>query len=245
MSSDIWTLAEVASNADQFDSTTFRFTSSHGSEAIQHVSKSNRTVEVVEAVLYRSRSRIELPIANLPRMLATPFERTDPGRVSRFRGPYDPGVYYCAESVETAACEFAFHRLVKFLNDSPEVERLDSQAIMITVGVSTNGLDIRFPPYSNYNSELQSTSDYSRTQELGRTARMAGVGAVIYKSSRGDTSGACVALLKPDAFKNPQQLTLKNSWNLTVFDNKALWNDFDNSTSMEFEYSARHGFAAS
>lgn len=245
MSLDIWTSVEVASNSDQYEATTYRFTSSDGREAIQDVSKSNRTVEIVEGLLYQHRSKIELPGVNLHRMLATPFERTDPGWVSRFRGSYDPGVYYCAESIETAASEFAFHRLVRFLRNSPELERLDNQVIMITTAVSTKGIDIRFPPYSNYNTQLQSPSDYSKTQEFGRTARAAGVGAVIYKSSRGDTPGACVAVLKPDAFKNPQQLTLKYSWHLTVFENKALWSDSEDLASMEFEYLGRHGFKAS
>jgi hypothetical protein len=242
MSSDIWTSAAVASSADQYDSTTYRFTSSDGKAAIQEVSNSARTVEIVEGILYQYRSRISVQSEKLHRMLATPFERTDLIRQTRFRGPQDPGVYYCAETVETAACEFSFHRLMHFLKDSPELNRLESSIIQITCDVSTLGVDIRFPPYSKYNRELQSKSDYSLTQKVGRSARAAGVGAVIYTSARGETSGACVALLNPSAFKNPQRLSLKYSWHLTVFENRALLSDSESSKLLEFEYSERHGF---
>lgn len=245
MLSDIWTSAAVASNADQFDSTTYRFTSTDGRAAIQEVSSSTRTVDIVEDLLYQNRNRIELPNEKLHRLLATPFERTDPTHVTRFRGAYDPGVYYCAQTIETAACEFAYHKLANFLKDSPALERLDSQAIMITTAVSTLGIDIRLPPYSKYNRDLQSTSDYSKTHEVGRSARKSGIGAIIYTSARGETSGPCVALLSQSAFKNPQPLALKYSWHLTVFENRAMGSDSEDSMSMEFEYLARHGFKPS
>lgn len=243
MSSNIWTSAEVASNADQYESTTFRFTSSDGKAAIQEVSNSARTVEIVEGILYRHRSRAAIESTELHRMLASPFERTNFQRETRFRGLQDPGVYYCAESIETAACEFAFHRLMNFLHDSPELERLESAAVQITCDVSTTGVDIRLPPYSKHNKELQSKSDYSMTQKLGNSARAAGIGAIIYKSARGDTSGACVALLNPSVFKNPQRLSLNASWHLTVFENRAIFSDAESSRFLEFEYLERHGFA--
>ncbi len=245
MSSNIWTLTEVDSNSEKFDSITYRFTSSDGRVAIQEVSNSTRTVDIVEKVLYQHRSMNTVSTGNLHRILATPFERVDPEWTTRFRGAFDPGVYYCAESVETAACEFGFHKLSNFLKASPDLERLETNIIMVTAAISTKGLDIRLPPYSKHNKVLQSVNDYSRTQELGRVARSAEIGAITYKSARGETSGACVAILRPSAFKNSQPSALKYSWHLTVFDNKALWNDSEDSASMEFEYSPQHGFRAS
>ena len=244
MSSNIWTSTEVDSNSEHFDSVTFRFTSSDGRVAIQEVSTSTRTVDIVEKILYEHRSRNAVSTGNLHRILATPFERVDPEWPTRFRGAYDPGVYYCAESVETAACEFGFHKLSNFLKASPTLERLETNIIMVTAAISTRGLDIRLPPYSKHNKVLQSVNDYTKTQELGRVARSATIGAITYKSARGNTSGACVAVLSPSAFKHSQPSSLKYSWHLTVFGNKALWNDSENLTSMEFEYSTQHGFNA-
>jgi len=55
-------------------------------------------------------------------LLATPF-RYRSTISSRFRSPNMPGVFDCAEQLDTAAAEMAFHRWI-FLTDSVELLRL-------------------------------------------------------------------------------------------------------------------------
>lgn len=231
-----WTSNAVSSDLQPYERNLFRFADPEGASAIADLVDTAGEIEVLERALYRSREVHKVVPPNFHRLLARPFELQDPAHTSRFRGGYETGVLYSAESVATAALERGFHK-VRFIRESVEnIVKTNNSQILISFDVRTDAIDIRVSPYSRRKSELADPNSYVASQEFGRLARVAGAGAIIYGSARGNTAEPCVAVLRPDALKTGQPKSLNSGWSIKATKESALWVNTENSDTLEFFY---------
>jgi len=115
---------------------------------------------------------------------------------SRFsNGSY--GVYYAAQSVETAVAEVSHHR-AEFLRRTGESE-IDIDLRWIQADVQTKAHDLRGLQAAH--PEIYSAVHYGTSQALGQALRDQGSAAVAYDSVR-HPGGQCVAVFKPRALSN-------------------------------------------
>src|SRR5690606_2236799 len=103
MSSPTWTASALASEARPFASDAWRMVEA------QHVASSSKLLAdpdeqaELERLLDASKPALPATARGLHYLLTTPWRyRPGPGG-SRFRGPFDPGVWYGAETVACAA----------------------------------------------------------------------------------------------------------------------------------------------
>ncbi|MEI8356823.1 MAG: RES family NAD+ phosphorylase [Deltaproteobacteria bacterium] len=180
--------------------------------------------ELLEDILEERKPPIPKEAASLHYLLFSPFRyETRQPSGSRFRAVYDPGVFYAAETVRTAAAEVGYWRW-RFLQDSDGLERLQPCSFTaFTVPIKTDCIDLREPPYNSNVSLWLHPNDYLATQAFGRIARDASIGAILYQSVREPGQHFCVAVLTPLAFaaKKPDNAT--QTWSLTISTEEAIW----------------------
>lgn len=157
---------------------------------------------VLEDVLDAAKPPAPPATAGLPFLLATPFRYRPPAPGSRFRGPFDPGVFYGAEERPTACAEAGYWRL-RFWRDSAGL-RARPAAVEMTLfrfrAATARGLDLTRPPLAADAAAWTAPGDYRATQALAAAARGAGVEALRYASVR-RPGGHCLALLDPGVFR--------------------------------------------
>jgi hypothetical protein len=154
----------------------------------------------LEAVLEDSKPALPPAALKLHYLLATPF-RYRPHTGSRFRQPFEAGVWYGAEALRTGLAEKSYWRL-RFLLDSPDTPDLKPVPhTAFSAAVRTGAaLDLTRAPFLRERSAWTDPRDYSRTQALGEAARAAGIVCIRYESVRDPEHAACVAVLDPQAF---------------------------------------------
>jgi hypothetical protein len=118
---------------------------------------------------------------------------------SRFsNGSY--GVYYAAQTLETAVAEVSHHRAV-FLARTAE-PAIDVDMRVITAGVDASLHDLR--SIRKHAAELFDPDRYDAPQALGQQLREAGSWGVHFPSVR-DKGGECVGLFRPKALHHAKQ----------------------------------------
>ena len=180
--------------------------------------------ELLEEIIETSKPPVPPEAAGLDFLLFSPFRYdTRPPDGSRFRSVTDPGVFYAAETVRTAAAEVAYWRW-RFLQDSEGLVRLHPCPFTaFRVPIATNAVDLRVPPFDRDASAWTHPSDYSATQNFGRAARSAGVGAIVYLSVRDTESHSCTAVLTPLAFAARKPDNATQTWLLAISTEEAIW----------------------
>lgn len=108
------------------------------------------------------------------------------------------GVYYAAESLETAVAEVGFHR-ARFLaaTQQPPIES-DYRAYVADVAQPLH--DVRGQPWDT----AHDPRSYTASVALARQQRAAGSWGLLYRSVRRE-GGECVALFRPKALRLPVQ----------------------------------------
>lgn len=195
----------------------------------QHVAATMKLVDnaqeqdVLESLLEASKPAQPAGVAKLDALLATPF-RYDPRRGgSRFRAVTEPGVFYGAESVRTAAAELGYWRW-RFLQDSPVLAFIEPVAhTAFCADIATPAIDLREPPFDGDARAWQHPDDCSATQALARIARQAGVAGLLYRSVRDPQPGWCLALLTPTGFAKPKPHPARQTWFLAVSPREVTW----------------------
>lgn len=179
---------------------------------------------LLEALLEASKP----PLPAGPRrhyLLTTPWRYRPPPSGSRFRGDADPGAWYGAESVEVAAAELAYWRC-RFIRDAEGLQRLDPVAhTAFRTAIDAEAVDLRLPPLAADAPRWTDPDSYVATQALGREARAAGLGAIVYASVRDPRwpPGWCIAVLALAAFSEPAPSPDMQTWFLTATASDAVW----------------------
>ena len=174
----------------------------------QHMASTMRLVDsladqaVLEDVLEESKPNVPREAARLHYLLSTPF-RYRPRIGSRFRAPFDPGVWYGAEELRTALAEKSYWRL-RFLLDSPGTPDLPPVPhTAFTAAIRGSSIDLTIPPFVVQRVRWTDPVEYAPTQALAGAARDANVQIVRYESVRDAQRAACAAVLTPSAFARP------------------------------------------
>lgn len=157
---------------------------------------------MLEAILEDSKPQMPAGTEKLHYLLATPF-RYRPHSGSRFRSPFDSGVWYGAEALRTSLAEKSYWRL-RFLLDSPgtpDLKPVPHTAFQATV--RGRALDLTTRPLVRDRAQWIHRTRYDSTQELARNAREAGVQMIRYESVRDPEHAACAAVMTPDVFPRP------------------------------------------
>ena len=188
----------------------------------QHIAATMKLVDsrgeqdVLEALLERSKPAPLHGTAGLDYLLATPFRYAPKQYGSRFRAPTDPGVFYGAESVETAGAELGYWRW-KFLSDAVALERIEPVAhTAFWVAIATSVVDLQRSPFAADAAVWQHKTDYAPTQQFARVARDADVGGILYRSVRAPNPSWCLALLTPAGFAQPAPHAEQQTWFMAV-----------------------------
>nr|WP_223293906.1 RES family NAD+ phosphorylase [Pelodictyon phaeoclathratiforme] len=179
---------------------------------------------LLEEILEQGKPPVPTETAGLHYLLSTPFRyKTLYPKGSRFRAPSDPGVFYGAERVKTAAAEIGYHRW-QFLQDSLNLDRLPpAQFTAFSVQVKGIMVDLRLAPFKKDTLFWTDPGNYSATQAFAKVARQASLSAILYHSVRDPKPHCCTAVLTPGAFaaKNPDKPM--QTLTLTILQKEAVW----------------------
>jgi hypothetical protein len=179
--------------------------------------------DLLEEIIEESKPPVPDEARDLDYLLATPFRYVPFQPGSRFRSPSDPGVFYGAESVRTAAAEVGYGRWI-FLLETQGLERLGpAPHTAFSVPISASAVDLRNPPFDRDSADWTNLHEYGATQAFARIAREAGIEAIFYLSVRALEQSWCAALLSAKAFaaKRPNKET--QTWHLLVTRDEAIW----------------------
>ena len=236
MSFNTLTPAVVSSEAFAWAGAVWRMVEAQHTASTMKVVDNDAEQDLLETLLEGSKPAQAAGTLALDYLLATPFRYYPARGGSRFRAITDPGVFYGAESVRTAAAELGYWRW-KFLKDAVDLDKLEPVAhTAFSADVSTQLVDLRRAPFVADASTWLHPTDYSATQAFARTARAAKLGGIRYQSVRDPDPAWCVALLTPQAFAKPKPNPSLQSWWLAVHPDAVSWRR--ESESMTFSAAA-------
>ncbi len=224
MSLIIWTPAELSSKAQNLSVKVWRMVEAQHLVSTSKIVNTKVEQELLEDILEEYKPPIPKEATDLHYLLFSPF-RYEPRQPtgSRFRAVSEPGVFYAAETVRTAAAEVGYWRW-RFLQDTSGLERLQPCAFTsFKVPIKASCIDLREPPFADDSSYWLHPTDYSATQALGRVARDASIGAIIYQSVRDPQKHFCSAILTPQAFAAKKPDSAYQTWSLTISTEEAIW----------------------
>jgi RES domain len=195
-----WTPPALASEAHAYARVLHRVVEAQHLASTMRLTDSLEEQAVLEGVLEESKPALPQAALRLHYLLATPF-RYRPHSGSRFRQPFESGVWYGAEVLRTALAEKSYWRL-RFLLDSPgtpDLKPVPHTAFSAAVR-TPSALDLTREPFVRERAAWTDPRDYARTQVLAAAARAAEIACIRYQSVRDPEHAACVAVLTPEAF---------------------------------------------
>lgn len=223
MSFITWTPHAVSSEAHPWLGAVWRMVEAQHIASTMKIVDTKAEQDLLETLLEQSKPASPEPLPKLDYLLATPFRYPPRPTGSRFRGTTDPGVFYGAETVRTAAAELGFWRW-KFLKDAVGLDRLEPVAhTAFKADIATTAIDLRQPPFSRDEAAWKHPDDYNATQAFARVVRESAIGAIQYQSVRDPQPAWCLALLTPAGFAKPKPYPLRQTWFLTVKQKDVQW----------------------
>lgn len=223
MSLTTWTPRAVSSKAKDWHDWIWRIVEAQHIASTMKIVDNAAEQDVLETLLEASKPPLPDNTAGLDYLLAAPF-RYDPLRSgSRFRSITDPGVFYGAESVRTACAELGYARW-KFLKDAEDLDKIEPVThTAFRADVHASAVDLRVAPFNKDSALWTHLTDYTATQAFARSAREAGVGAIVYQSVRDTQPSWCIAVLTPAAFVSRKPHHSTQTWWLAVHQDEVIW----------------------
>lgn len=228
-----WTPRALASDARDYAVDLWRVVES------QHVASTMRLVDslaeqaLLESIIEQSKPVLPAGTETLHYLLATPF-RYRPRIGSRFRAPFDAGVWYGAEQLQTALAEKGYW-LLRFLLDSPQTPDLGPVPhTAFSASVRAKALDLTRRPLARHRETWTHRTDYAPTQTFALAARDAGIAMIRYESVRDPEHNVCVAVLAPAAFRPPRPRHQETWFILAARERVRCAKDRRSGTSWEF-----------
>ncbi|HKZ72515.1 MAG TPA: RES family NAD+ phosphorylase [Steroidobacteraceae bacterium] len=207
-----WTPHALESNARRYEHELWRVVESQHTASTMRLVDSLAEQALLESILEESKPELPAGTEKLHYLLATPF-RYHPHTGSRFRAPFDAGVWYGAEQLRTALAEKSFWRM-RFLLDSPGTPDLLKPVphTAFRAGVkAAKAVDLTEPPFARDRAAWTHRTSYEATQAFGVLARKSAVDLIRYESVRDTQHAACAAVLAPAAFKRTRPGT-QQTW---------------------------------
>lgn len=111
MSSPTWTPAALSSESHELSCKVWRMVEAQHLVSTSKIVDTRAEQELLEDILEERKPPVPQEAANLHYLLFSPFRyETRHPSGSRFRAVNDPGVFYAAETVHTAAAEVSYWR---------------------------------------------------------------------------------------------------------------------------------------
>ena len=214
MSSPIWTPDALSSEIADLDCRAWRFVEAQHRVSTLKLVATLAEQAVLEDILEDSKPPVPPGCRHLDYLLSTPFRYRPYPQGSRFRrAGLTPGVWYGAETPETAAAEMVFYRFL-FHAESPgspfPVNAADFTAF--AARIAAPAVDLTAPPLDH--AAFRHPTDYAACQALADAARTAGAGVIRYASVR-DPAGVNLAVLTCAAFAAPAPVD-RQTWHIRI-----------------------------
>jgi hypothetical protein len=191
----------------------------------------------LEALIETSKPPIPAQALGLHWLLFTPFRYPTSQYGSRFRRPFEPGVFYAAHRRRTACAELGYWRW-RFLSEAPALGTLDSlPQTLFQVAIEGSAADVRKEAFSGYRAQFEDRRNYAYCQAFANAAREAKIEAIVYRSVRDPLAGGCLAVLSPSAFAKPAPIA-QESWTMSVTADRVFWQKSDVLSPEDFEFEA-------
>lgn len=237
MSFSTWTSTAVASKARRCAETPWRAVEAQHRAATMSLADSLCEQAQLEALLETSKPPIPAQALGLHWLLFTPFRYPTSQHGSRFRRPFEPGVFYAAHARRTACAELGYWRW-RFLSDAPALGTLDSlPQTLFQVVLEGSAADVRDKAFMRQRAHFEDRSDYRHCQAFANVAREAKIEAIVYRSVRDPQQGGCIAVLAPSAFAKPAPIA-QETWTMSVTPERVFWQKSDVLSPEDFEFEA-------
>lgn len=218
MSSPIWTQDALRSEACALAGLAWRFVEAQHRVSTLKLVDSLAEQAALEDILEAAKPPPPHECRHLDYLLATPFRYRPYPRGSRFRrAGLTAGVWYGAESPETAAAEMVFYRLL-FHAESPDTPFPDDAAEYTAFSARLTtplALDLSAGALARDRARWADPVDYTACQDLADTARGIGVEVIRYRSVRDPGRGANLAVLSCRAFAAPLPVE-RQGWRIRI-----------------------------
>jgi len=222
MSYRIWTAAALSSNFHSLADSCWRIVEAQNRVSTLKLVETFQEQKRLEELLEEKKPPYPPELSSYHYLLFTPFRYEPYERGSRFRRRgQKEGVFYAAESVETAMAEMAFYRLLFFL-ESPNTPIPDNPAeyTAFSVKYGTNkGLDLTIEPLLRNQKDWTDKESYEACQYLADRAREAYTEIIRSLSVRCPNQGKNIALLSWKAFKSKKP-EARQTWRLSIKPNE-------------------------
>ena len=201
----------------------------------QHIASTMKLVDSLEEQSQLERiledSKPKAP-AELHFLLTTPFRYPSP-HGSRFRPGGSLGIWYGAETIQTACTELGYWRW-RFLMDSDGLRggELIVEFTLFAARISGRALDLSATPWDERRADWTS-NDYSACLRLAAEARKRDVQWIRYWSAR-HVAGHCAAVFDPRAFSSGPELKTQQTWHCKVTSTSAFMRHDDDTIALSF-----------
>ena len=219
MSSSTWTPAALSSDTRPAADTCWRLV-----EAQHHVSTlklvdSVDEQELLEELIETTKPPLPPECRDLHYLLSTPFRY---GSVyptgSRFRrAGMTEGVFYAADTPQTAVAEMAFYRLLFFAEspDTPWPTNPAEYTVFSAEYKTRKAIDLTKGKYQRDRANWTHLTDYSHCQAFADAARAARIEIIRYESVRDPAHGINLALLSCRAFASQKPID-HQTWHIRL-----------------------------
>lgn len=227
MSLTTWTPAAIASKAAFFSETICRLVVKNSRTSISKITDTDDELILVGREISHHVTTLDKEFRDLHPLMQLPFMAKAYQGGSRFRAQFDSGVFYGADTIETAAAERGYHHHL-FVKSSPEL--LSSGATpftFFTIKIAMKLVDVRKPPFSRRPELFNNKNSYIESQRFASLVRQADVPGIKYTSVRSPRVGSCVAMLSPSGFASKQPASWDENWSCIADAKGARW--FNNS----------------
>ncbi|MPZ55637.1 MAG: RES domain-containing protein [Rhizobiales bacterium] len=172
---------------------------------------------LLERLIEATKSSVPPECEHLNYLLSTPFRYGSPyPHGSRFcKAGLTEGVFYAAESADTAAAEITFHRLLFFAESpaTPWPGNPGEYTAFAAEFAAARTIDLTRPPLNADRALWTHPTDYVACQALAAAARSAAIDVVRYQSVRDPSHRASVALLTCRVFTKPNVVS-RQTWRI-------------------------------
>jgi hypothetical protein len=196
--------------------------------------------ELLEQLLDRTKPPIPPECRHLHYLLYTPFRYSPYPRGSRFRrAGATKGVFYAAESPETAIAETCFYRLL-FFHESPDTKwpgDAGEYTAFACEYAAGRAIDLTVHPFEGRQAIWMHPVEYEPCQQLSELVQTENIDAILYASVRDPLHRKNVAIMTCRAFVSGEPVA-RQTWRILVGSNGAraicelpkLALDFDRTT---------------
>jgi len=207
---DIWTTCRGMECIKPLETLAFRIVESQERIATMSLVDTTEEQMLLEMLLDDNKPPLTDEVNNARHyLITTPFRYPPLPHGSRFGLRTRPGLFYASQDTKTTLAECAYYRFVFWqgMAEPPPVQRIMTEHTTFAVTVETDlGIALEKEPFSDFENEISSPTQYQSSQALGEDMRNAKVEAFTYYSARNTQQGINVGIYTANAIKSKRPL---------------------------------------